>query len=154
MRTHNFTLACGLVDVHPKTYRYASKRSGDEGLRKRLWELTSQRRRFGYRRLGLMLERQGIKRYAEKLYRLYRWSCCRVAICAGRPTSWRTRCVSGRRFRIPTLVDDSTRECPGLVVDTSLTGLRTARQPRNNTNGAAACVRLPLSMSAEFVEDF
>jgi putative transposase len=43
------------------TYRYTSKRSGDEDLRARLRELASQRRRFGYRRLGLMLERQGIK---------------------------------------------------------------------------------------------
>jgi putative transposase len=36
--------------------------------------------------------------------------------------------VSGRRFRIPTLVDDFTRECHRLVVDTSLTGLRVARE--------------------------
>ena len=41
--------ACRLVGVHPKTYRYASKRPSDEGLRKRLRELASQRRRFGYR---------------------------------------------------------------------------------------------------------
>ena len=36
--------------------------------------------------------------------------------------------MSGRRFRILTLVDDFTRECLGLVVDTSLTGLRVARE--------------------------
>ena len=36
--------------------------------------------------------------------------------------------VSGRRFRILTLVDDFTRECLTLVVDTSLTGLRVARE--------------------------
>jgi putative transposase len=36
--------------------------------------------------------------------------------------------VSGRRFRIMTLVDDFTRECHGLVVDTSLTGMRVARE--------------------------
>ena len=53
--------ACRLVGLQPKTYRYVTKRSGDEELRKRLRELASQRRRFGYRRLGLMLERQGIK---------------------------------------------------------------------------------------------
>jgi len=34
----------------------------------------------------------------------------------------------GRRFRILTMVDDFTRECLGLVVDTSLTGLRVARE--------------------------
>ena len=64
--------ACGLVGLHPKTYRYVSKRSGDEGLRKQLRELASQRRRFGYRRLGLMLKRQGIKLNRKKLYRLYK----------------------------------------------------------------------------------
>jgi putative transposase len=36
--------------------------------------------------------------------------------------------MSGRRFRILTLVDDFTRECLGPVVDTSLTGLRVARE--------------------------
>ena len=36
--------------------------------------------------------------------------------------------ASGRRFRILTLVDDFTRECLALVVDTSLTGLRVARE--------------------------
>ena len=64
--------ACRLVGLHPKTYRYAPKRSGDEELRKRLRELASQRRRFGYRRLGLMLKRQGIKLNRKKLYRLYK----------------------------------------------------------------------------------
>ena len=64
--------ACGLVGLHPRTYRYASKRSGDEELRVRLRELASQRRRFGYRRLGLMLKRQGIKLNRKKLYRLYK----------------------------------------------------------------------------------
>ena len=61
--------ACGLVGLHPKTYRYASTRPGR---RAKLKELASQRRRFGYRRLGLMLERQGIKLDAKKLYRLYK----------------------------------------------------------------------------------
>src|SRR3954452_22349153 len=48
------------------------KRPLDEGLRRQLRELASQRRRFGYRRLGLMLERQGIKLNRKKLYRLYK----------------------------------------------------------------------------------
>ena len=63
--------ACGLVGLHPKTYRYASTRPDDLALRAKLRELASQRRRFGYRRLGRMLERQGIKLNGKKLYRLY-----------------------------------------------------------------------------------
>ena len=61
--------ACGLVGLHAKTYRYASKRTSDEGLRATLRELASQRRRFGYRRLGLLLARQGVRINHKKLYR-------------------------------------------------------------------------------------
>jgi putative transposase len=141
--------ACGLVGLHPKTYRYASKRSGDEGLRAKLRDLASQRRRFGYRRLGLMLERQGIKLSPKKLYRLYKEERLTVRKRGGRKRALGTRApmaipqdrnlrwsldfvmdtlVNGRRFRILTLVDDFTRECLGLVVDTSLTAPRVARE--------------------------
>ena len=64
--------ACGLVGLHAKTYRYASKRTSDVDLRATLRELASQRRRFGYRRLGLLLARQGVRINHKKLYRLYR----------------------------------------------------------------------------------
>ena len=141
--------ACGLVGLHPKNYRYASKRTGDEGLRAKLRELASQRRRFGYRRLGLMLKRQGIKLSPKKLYRLYKEERLTVRKRGGRKRALGTRApmtipqdrnlrwsldfvmdtlVSGRRFRIFTLVDDFTRECLGLVADTSLTAPRVMRE--------------------------
>jgi putative transposase len=141
--------ACGLVGLHPKTYRYASKRTGDEELRARLRELASQRRRFGYRRLGLMLKRQGIRLNRKKLYRLYKEERLSVRRRGGRKRALGTRAPmavpqdrnlrwsldfvmdtleSGRRFRILTVVDDFTRECLGLVVDTSLTGERVGRE--------------------------
>jgi len=141
--------ACALVGLHPRTYRYASTRPDDLVLRAKLRELATQRRRFGYRRLGLMLERQGIKLNAKKLYRLYKEERLTVRKRGGRKRALGTRApraipqdrnlrwsidfvadtlVSGRRFRILTLVDDFTRECLGLVVDTSLTGLRVARE--------------------------
>lgn len=141
--------ACGLVDLHPKTYRYASKRTGDEDLRARLRELATQRRRFGYRRLGLLLARQGVRLNHKKLYRLYKEERLSVRKRGGRKRALGTRApmaipqdanlrwsldfvmdtlVSGRRFRILTIVDDFTRECLGLVADTSLTGPRVARE--------------------------
>ena len=83
--------ACCLVGLHPKTYRYVTKRSGDEELRRRLRELASQRRRFGYRRLGLMLERQGIKLSPKKLYRLYREERLTVRKRGGRKRALGTR---------------------------------------------------------------
>lgn len=141
--------ACGLVGLHPKTYRYASKRTDDSALRAKLKELASQRRRFGYRRLGLLLARQGIKLNRKKLYRLYKEERLTVRKRGGRKRALGTRApmvvpkgrnlrwsldfvmdtmVSGRRFRILTVVDDFTRECLGLVVDTSLTGPRVVRE--------------------------
>jgi HTH-like domain len=114
--------------MHAKTYRYVTKRAADEELRGRLRELASQRRRFGYRRLGVMLKRQGIKVNAKKLYRLYREERLTVRKRGGRKRALGTRSpmaipqdrhlrwsidfvtdtlVSGRRFRILTMVDDS-----------------------------------------------
>jgi putative transposase len=96
-----------------------------------------------------MLERQGIKLNRKKLYRLYKEERLTVRKRGGRKRALGTRApmaipqdrdlrwsldfvadtlVSGRRFRILTLVDDFTRECLGLVVDTSLTGLRVVRE--------------------------
>ena len=141
--------ACGLVGLHAKTYRYASKRTSDEVLRATLRELASQRRRFGYRRLGLLLARQGVRINHKKLYRLYREERLSVRRRGGRKRALGTRApmampqdrnlrwsldfvmdtlANGRRFRILTLVDDFTRECLGLVVDTSLTGPRVVRE--------------------------
>ena len=48
--------ACNLVGIAPKVYRYRSQRADDAGLRLRLRELASQRRRFGYSRLHLLAE--------------------------------------------------------------------------------------------------
>ncbi len=95
-----------------------------------------------------MLKRQGIKLNRKKLYRLYKEERLTVRKRGGRKRALGTRApmaipqsrnlrwsldfvtdtlVSGR-LPHPTLVDDSTRECLGLVVDTSLTGLRVARE--------------------------
>ena len=51
---------CGLAGISPKTYRSQAQRSQDGGLRKRMREVASERRRFVYRRIALMLEREGI----------------------------------------------------------------------------------------------
>ena len=83
--------ACGLVGLQPKTYRYASTRSDDGALRARLKELASQRRRFGYRRLGLLLARQGIRINHKKLYRLYREERLSVRKRGGRKRALGTR---------------------------------------------------------------
>ena len=64
--------ACLLVGLDRKTYRYRSRRSNDAALRERLRDLASVRHRFGYRRLHLLLRREGIALNHKKLYRLYK----------------------------------------------------------------------------------
>ena len=64
--------ACRLVGLDPKTYRYRARRGDDAPLRQRLRDLASQRRRFGYRRLHILIKREGVSVNHKKLYRLYR----------------------------------------------------------------------------------
>ena len=63
--------ACELVGVDPKTVR-REPQAGDAALRERLRGLAAERRRFGYRRLGILLEREGVRLNKKKLFRLYR----------------------------------------------------------------------------------
>ena len=64
--------ACGLVRIGPRVYRYTSIHANDEDLRRRLRELASERRRFGYRRLHILLKREGIEENRKEVYRLYK----------------------------------------------------------------------------------
>lgn len=141
--------ACALAGIEPKTYRYAAKRPDDGAVRTRLRELAAIRRRFGYRRLHILLAREGIRMNRKKLYRLYREERLMVRKRGGRKRALGTRApmalpqgpnqrwsldfvsdalVHGRRFRILAVVDDFSRECLTLVADTSLSGLRVTRE--------------------------
>lgn len=141
--------ACRLVGLEPKTYRYVSRRPDDGALRERLKALASERRRFGYRRLYLLLRRQGLKVNHKKLFRLYREERLMVRKRGGRKRALGTRApmavpqgpnqrwsldfvsdalASSRRFRVLTVVDDFSRECLALVADNSLSGVRVARE--------------------------
>ena len=141
--------ACGLIGLAPKTYRYASQRPDDAELRGRLKALASERRRFGYRRLHILLKRDGVALNHKKLFRLYREERLTVRRRGGRKRALGTRAplalpqgsnqrwsldfvadqlLDGRRFRVLVVVDDFTRECLALVVDSSLSGLRVARE--------------------------
>jgi putative transposase len=90
-RDYSQRRACGLVGLEPKTYRYASKRPDDALIRQRLKELALERRRFGYRRLHIMLRREGIVLNRKKLYRLYREERLMVRKRGGRKRALGTR---------------------------------------------------------------
>jgi putative transposase len=141
--------ACRLLGLGRSTYRYrARKVARDRVLRARLKELAAERMRFGYRRLTALLVREGIAANHKRVYRLYReeglamrirqrrrirWSGAVSNAAAARPNErWSidfvSDCVStGRVIRMLTVVDDCTRECPAIEVDTSLGGLRVRR---------------------------
>ena len=64
--------ACSLIAADRKMIRYRSRRAPDTELRARLRELANQRRRFGYRRLFILLRDQGEPSGVNRIYRLYR----------------------------------------------------------------------------------
>jgi len=140
--------ACSLVEISRLTYRYRGRDKGDGPIRERMRALAHRWPRFGYRRLGVMLGRENMAANHKRIYRLYteeglkvrrkrkklrsqvrtapmlvpsrvneRWSMDFMSDCL----------ATGRRFRTLNIVDDLTRECPAIEVDTSLPGARVVR---------------------------
>jgi transposase InsO family protein len=141
--------ACTLVAADRTMIRYRSRRPADTALRARLRELANERRRFGYRRLFILLRREGEPSGINRIYRLYREEGLTVRKRRARRRAVGTRCpilveakanarwsldfvhdqfARGRRFRILNVVDDVTRECLAAVPDTSISGKRVARE--------------------------
>lgn len=141
--------ACALAGIDPRVYRRKPSRSEDKELRQRLRELSAERRRFGYRRLHILLKREGWVVNWKKLYRVYKEEGLTVRKRGGRKRAIGTRAPitipqgpnqrwsldfmsdalsDGRRFRVLCVIDDFSRECLATVVDTSLSGIRVARE--------------------------
>jgi putative transposase len=141
--------ACRVLELDRTMVRYRSRRPDDGAVRVRLRELAASRRRFGYRRLHILLDREGSHMNLKKLRRLYAEERLQVRRRGGRKRALGTRApmttpqapnqrwsmdfvsdalADGRRFRILVVVDDFTRECLCLVADTSLSGRRVARE--------------------------
>lgn len=64
--------ACEVLSVDRSSMRYRSVRPDDAAIREAMKKVASERRRFGYRRIHVMLDRQGIVMNLKKLRRLYR----------------------------------------------------------------------------------
>jgi putative transposase len=131
------------------TMRYQTTRGDDTALRQRMKAIAQERRRFGYRRVHVLLKREGFVVNHKRLFRLYREELLTVRRRGGRKRAIGTRApmtiplrpndrwsldfvsdqlTDGRRVRILAIVDDCTRECLALVADTSLSGIRVARE--------------------------
>ncbi len=141
--------ACRVIGADRTSIRYRSRRDDDAELRARLCDLARQRRRFGYRRLHILLRRDGILINRKKTQRLYREEGLTVRRRKGRKRAVGTRTpppvlalpnqrwsldfvhdqlVTGRRFRVLNIVDDVTRECIAAIPDTSISGRRVVRE--------------------------
>ncbi len=141
--------ACRVINADRRSVRYRSTRDDDACLREKLRELANQRRRFGYRRLHILLRREGIMINRKKTQRLYKEEGLAVRRRRNRRRAVGTRApapvlalpnqrwsldfvhdqmASGRRFRVLNVVDDVTRECLAAVPDTSISGRRVVRE--------------------------
>jgi putative transposase len=140
--------ACRYLRVNRRMIRYVRIVKNDAELRARLEGLAAERRRFGFRRLAVLLRRDGLVVNIKRVLRVYREANLqvrkrvrrRVALGRGNPAvavsamneRWSLDFVhdsleSGRRIRTLNIVDDFTRECLAIEVDTSLSGVRVAR---------------------------
>jgi transposase InsO family protein len=141
--------ACTIVSADRTMIRYRFRRPADTALRERLRSLANERRRFGYRRLFVLLRRDGEPSGINRIYRLYREEGLTVRKRRARRRAVGTRApilvearanarwsldfvhdqlACGRRFRILNVVDDVTRECLAAIPDTSISGRRVARE--------------------------
>lgn len=141
--------ACRAIATDRKTIRYRSRRPADTALRARMRELGAERRRFGYRRLHVLLRQEGLVVNRKKTQRLYREEGLSVRRRRGRKRATGTRApliavalpnarwsidfvhdqfANGRRFRILNVIDDVTKECLAAIPDTSISGKRVARE--------------------------
>jgi putative transposase len=138
---------CELMGVAESSQRYVRRRN-DEELRTKLQEAAREKPRWGYRRLQLKLEEQGMHVNHKRVYRVYREAGLLIRrkrrkrlLRAGlvRPAGtganqeWALDFVhdaaeSGRKFRVLSVIDVYTRECLALEVDTSFASRRVTRE--------------------------
>jgi putative transposase len=141
--------ACRIVNADRTMIRYRSQRAPDTALRTQLRDLANERKRFGYRRLFVLLRQSGEPSGINRIYRLYReegltvrkrrarrravGARAPILVAAKANARWSVDFVHdqlacGRRFRILNIVDDVTRECLAAIPDTSISGRRVARE--------------------------
>jgi putative transposase len=138
--------ACELVNIPRSTCRYQSRRDDGE-LRQKLIELSHEQPRYGYRRLCVLLRRDGMRVNTKRVRRVYRAAGLQVrrirrrrltrsvaprATLTGSNQEWALDfasdvTASGRRLRVLSVIDPYTRECLALETDTSFPSRRVTR---------------------------
>jgi putative transposase len=140
--------ACRLAGCPRRTYQYRLRRTDDPWIAERMRAIAAERPRFGWRRINVLLQREGIVLNHKRLRRIYRAEQLQVrarkkrnvkyvrgisVATATRPNErWSADFVhdtlaNGRQIRVMTLIDDYTREALAVEVDFSLPTLRVLR---------------------------
>lgn len=138
-----------LVNLHRSVGRYITKKTGEEELREKIKTTALERPRFGYRRIHIILKKSGLKINHKKLFRIYKEMGLKVRKRGSRRRAigprltrvkateinqiWSLdfmsdRLVDGRKIRLLNIIDEFSRESLKIVVDTSLSGVRVARE--------------------------
>lgn len=142
------TKACRLIGLNKSSYYYEGCKACDDELREKLREKAQERRRWGYRRLKVLLEREGMYDNHKRVFRVYQEAGLQVRKRKRRKQRIRRgsapeapqvpnerwsldfvhdSTASGQKFRMLTIVDDYTRECLWIELDSSLSGKRVTR---------------------------
>jgi len=142
--------ACRLIGLSRSTMRYdAVDRSEDDSIKESMKAIAGRWKRFGYRRINMMLKREGIEINHKRAYRLYKEAGLSLKRKTKRRTyekrgmpdranvlrpndRWSMDFVSdstrtGKRFRVFALLDEVTRECLDIEVETSIGGQQVSR---------------------------
>jgi len=136
------TQACAVLRISRSVYSYRSRARGARALRQRIKEIAATRVHYGYRRVHVLLQREGWKYDCKRVYRLYRAEGLSLRHCRPRRNKsarlrqpkqlvreinevWSMDFVAdalfdGRRLRALTVVDNYTRECLAIEVGQSL----------------------------------
>ncbi len=160
--------ACAIVGQHRSTQRRACLRAtGDDALRKRLRDISRERKRWGYRRAWATLRDEGWATNRKKIQRLWREEGLRVPtrrrkrqrlgtstypaarLCAERPNQvWALdfqfdQTSDGRILKLLNIVDEHTREALDVVV--------ARRIDADRTVAALECITARRACSPEFI---
>lgn len=140
--------SCGLVGIERSSFYYQAVRNDDGPLRQALHEAAAEHRRWGYRFLMTVLRREGFTDNHKRVYRIYREEGLQIRQRKRKRTAkWRGEkpvapkqinarwsmdfvhdaTARGQKLRMLNIIDDCTRRCLRIEVDTSLSGERVAR---------------------------
>ncbi len=164
--------ACRLVGVARSSYRYRSQAADQTALRLRLRDLAATRVRYGYRRLHILLRREGWRVNHKRIYRLYREEGLGIQVKRRKKLASVSRVlpppatrpherwsldflsdslVDGRRFRVLTIVDNVSRVSPAIAVGVSLTGERVVGLLERLQRTTGTPQRIAIDNGPEFV---